>query len=131
MASTTKADLIAKYGEQWYEDFKARSRKQSYARYHADIEKARKRGRDEYQRNKPTKQKYAVDHRDIYRINSRDTNRLRLMGLLKEGYEVHHFKYHSDKKDASWIDDIAIMTREEHSQWHREHPDFCASDNIV
>ena len=131
MASTTKADLIAKYGEQWYEDFKARSRKQTYERYHADIEKARKRGRDEYQRNKPTKQKYAVDHRDIYRINSRDTNRLRTMGLLKEGYEVHHFKYHTDKKDASWIDDIAIMTREEHSQWHREHPDFCASDNVV
>jgi hypothetical protein len=53
------------------------------------------------------------------------------MGMLKEGYEVHHFKYHSNPSDASWIDDIALMTREEHLKWHREHPDFCAVDNII
>ena len=127
----TKIELIEKYGVEWYEQFKATQRERYRERYHADAEKARKRRRDEYQRNKETNKRYAIEHRLIYRINSRDTNRLRLMGMLKEGCEVHHFKYHSAPSDASWIDDIALMTREEHLKWHREHLDFCAIDNVI
>lgn len=65
------------------------------------------------------------------RINSRDANRIAAMGILKEGQEVHHIKYHVDKHDDTWMNDILIMDREEHRKWHRDHPEFNALENIV
>ena len=47
------------------------------------------------------------------------------------GKELHHIKYHTDNNDASWINDILILSPEEHEHWHREHPDFKAEENII
>ena len=130
----TKAEMIAKYGEEYYERLKKRSREYQRYRYHADPEKERQRSRDRYANTsrKAYCTKYNKEHADVYRINARDTNRLRFsMHVDLEGKEVHHMKYHSDSNDASWIDDIVIMTHEEHVRWHREHPEFVASENIV
>ena len=127
-----KAEIIAKYGEEYYERFKESCRKASYKKYHKDIEAARAYKRSRYPARKQYCAEYNKQHAEVYRINARDTNRLKiLMHVDIDGKVVHHMKYHADNKDASWIDDIVIMTREEHTKWHREHPEFVASENIV
>ena len=129
-----KAEIIAKYGEEYYERLKQKSRERMYQKYHDDIEAARQRNRDKYAHTsrKAYCALYNKQHAEVYRINARDTNRLKiLMHIDLGGKVVHHMKYHADNKDASWIDDIVIMTREEHVKWHRDHPEFVASENIV
>lgn len=128
----TKVELIAKYGEEWYERLKERSRNRSKAIYDENPEAERERRRKRYANNPTADKEYKQKHREIYRINSRDRNRLAiLMGVPLDGKVVHHMKYHADNRDASWIDDILILTPEEHQKWHNEHPDFVANDNIV
>ena len=127
----TKAEMIEKYGEQYYEDFKARCRAYMFEKYHADPDKARTRMRASDAKHKSHKREYAQGRRVIYRINIRDNLRLSKMGVIQDGYEAHHVKYHSDNRDKTWIDDIVIMPREEHRKWHREHPDFNALEHVV
>lgn len=124
----TKAELIEKHGAEWYAAFLAKNREYMRRRYHAnpEIERARRRARF----NPEVQRAYAQKHHEVYRINMRDRNRLVKVRNL-DGLEVHHLKYHADNKDASWIDDVLILTPEEHDRWHREHPDFRAEDNIV
>lgn len=126
----TKAEMIEKHGVEYYERLKEKSRAYQKAKYDANPEAERERKRQSY--NADTHKRYNEQHKEIYRINMRDRNRLTLLRQMSlEGFEVHHLKYHSDNKDASWIDDIIIMTREEHRKWHSEHPDFKAEDNII
>lgn len=127
----TKAEMIKKYGIKYYEEFKAKCRERGYENYHADIEKGRADGREKYARNSSRRLAYAKDRRMIYRINSRDSLRLLKMGMLKDGLEAHHIKYHADKDDETWINDIVIMSRKEHRLWHREHPEFNALEHVV
>lgn len=112
-----KEEAIQKYGAEWYESFKA---------------KERIRRRERYARNPEYTKQYNAAHHETYRINIRDRNRLvLLMDMDLTGKVVHHNKYHSDNKDVGWFDDIQIMTPEEHVQWHQEHPEFIASENII
>ena len=111
-----KAELIEKYGPEWYEEFKEKERKRRRKRYAAD---------PTYTKN------YNKANAEVYRINSRDRNRFMLMGVELDGKVVHHFAYHKDKNDTDWINDIAIMTRDEHQAWHEAHPDFIAREHIV
>ena len=128
----TKVELIAKYGEEWYERFKEKSRIRSKSIYDADPEAERERRRRRYADNPEYTKSYNKAHREIYRINCRDRNRLILLRNMPLGEkEIHHLKYHADNSDASWIDDILILSSEEHQKWHREHPEFVASENIV
>lgn len=128
----TKDELIAKHGVEWYERHKERTRLYNKARYDADPEAERARRRRRYAENPGYTKAYNEAHKEIYRINSRGRNRLVvLMGGALVGKEVHHLKYHADNRDASWIDDILILTPEEHKKWHEEHPDFVVTDNIV
>lgn len=48
----TKAELIERYGEQWYEDFKTRQREEIRQRYHNDIEASRERCRANYHKHR-------------------------------------------------------------------------------
>ncbi len=93
-----KAEMIEKYGEQWYEDFKAKSRKSAYEKYHANEELARARLREKAKKNIESRRAYVNTRRTVYRINSRDSLRLKKLGLLHDGLEAHHMKYHTDKK---------------------------------
>lgn len=127
----TKKELIERHGVEWYEEHKRKCREQFKARYHADIEKARAKDRENHAKNHRARDIYLKKHNTIYKINSRDRIRLVNMGAQLDGKEVHHFKYHTDNSDASWIDDIAIMTIDEHRKWHQEHPDFRAIENII
>ena len=128
----TKVELIAKHGAEWYERLKESNRKRSKRVYDQNPEAERERRRQRYAKDPSVSKRYNYAHREIYRINSRDRNRLTVvMGLDLTGKDVHHLKYHSDNKDASWMDDILIMTPEEHQKWHNEHPDFVAKENIV
>ena len=127
----TKAEMIERHGVEYYENFKERQRNAIYNRYHADVEKARARNRRNDANNREHKREYARNRREIYRINSRDAVRLAHMGIVKEGQEVHHLKYHRDANDPAGIDDIVIMSREEHRAWHHEHPEFNALDHVV
>lgn len=127
-----KAELIEKYGEEWYEQFKERCRIRSKAAYDADPEKERARRRKRYARNPQYTKDYNKAHHEIYRINTRDRNRLRLLqGMNLDGLHVHHLKYHRDNKDEGWRDDIMIMTTAEHTAWHKAHPEFIAAENII
>lgn len=60
------------------------------------------------------------------RIRQRDYHRLQREGLIPEGCEVHHMKYHHCPHALieAVIEDILFLTPEQHEQWHREHPDF-------
>ena len=127
----TKEALIARYGEAWYENHKANCRERLREKYHADPDAARARRREKYARNPETDNAYGKAHREIYRINTRDRNRLMSKGVDLIGKEVHHIKYHKDKEDDSWCDDLIVMTRSEHRKWHKEHPEFKATENIV
>lgn len=127
----TKAEMIEKYGAEYYERFKEKQRNRMRERYHADIEKSREYERNKYLLRTEWQKAYAKEHRVIYKINSRDTNRLYLEGVDLTDKEIHHFKYHTDVNDKGWRDDIAIMTREEHREWHRNHPEFKAIENVV
>lgn len=128
----TKDEIIGKYGEEWYERVKAKSRKYAKEKYDANPEAERQRRRQRYAKNPEYSKKYREGHAEIYRINMRDRNRLRLlMKIPLDGKVVHHMKYHADNKDAAWIDGIMIFTPEEHAKWHKEHPDFIALDNVV
>lgn len=127
----TKAEIIQHYGIEHYEAFKAKQRKYAYDKYHADPEKARACRRENDAKHRKHKTEYARSRRAVYRINARDNQRLASLGLLKDGYEIHHIKYHADNKDPTWIDDIVLMTREEHRRWHYENPDFNALEHIV
>lgn len=131
MASLTKAMIIERYGIEYYENFLAKQRQRMYERYHSDLDAARKRDHEKYLKSVERKRNYARKRRLIYRINSRDANRIAAMGILKDGQEVHHIKYHVDKHDDTWMNDILIMDREEHRKWHRDHPEFNALENIV
>ena len=125
---STKAELIAAYGEEWYANFLKRNRERLRTYYHAHKEQEREKRRKRY--NPEVQMAYYRKHREVYRINIRDYNRLKKIRDLS-GLELHHLKYHADNKDASWIDDIVLLTPEEHDKWHSEHPDFRAEDNIV
>ena len=128
----TKADLINLYGEQWYENFKARMRENSRRRYHENPEAERQRKVIQRQKFRATSRAYTDKHREVYRINSRDCLRMKkLRGDNQTDLVIHHMKYHRDNSDAAWIDDIVLITQEEHQRWHNEHPDFRAEDNIV
>jgi hypothetical protein len=128
----TKNEMIEKYGVEWYERLKERNRLRAKAVYDANPEAERERRRQRYAKNPEQHKDYYHRHREVYRINMRDRNRLTLlMKIPLEGKEVHHLKYHADNNDKSWIDDIVILTPEEHEKWHREHPDFVAKENIV
>jgi hypothetical protein len=127
----TKAEMIEKYGIEYYEDFKAKSRARMKKLYHSDIELARKKVREEYRRNSETAKAYIKAHREIYRIGCRDRNRLVNRGYSLDGMEIHHLKYHRNNDDEDWLDDIIVMPREEHRKWHFDHPEFRAKDNIV
>ena len=126
----TKAELIERYGEQWYEDFKTRQREAIRQRYYNDIEASRGRCRVNYHKHRASHKKYADDRRIIYNINARDRIKLDALGLIPDGMEVHHLKYHLNKND-DWMKDIVIMTRAEHRKWHREHPEFNALEHVV
>ena len=127
----TKAEMIERYGAEWYESFKTRQREQIRERYHANIDASREYCRAKYQRYRKQRKRYSKERRVIYNINTRDRIRLATMGLIPDGMEVHHLKYHIDTNDEKWIDDVVVMTREEHRKWHREHPDFKATEHIV
>ena len=128
----TKNELIAKYGAKWYEDFKEKSRIRAKEKYDENPEKERERRRKRYAKDPECQKMYRERNREIYRINTRDRNRLTLLrGMNLEGLELHHLKYHSDNNDDSWIDDVMILTPEEHLSWHNQHPEFCARDNVV
>lgn len=126
-----KDELIAKYGADWYERLKVKSRERYKKKYDADPESERRRRRERYAKDKTSTQVYRKEHAEIYRINSRDRNRLVLMGVSLEGLVVHHLAYHADKTDGNWLNDIVLMTREEHQEWHNSHPDFVAAEHIV
>ena len=132
MIPITKAEMIAKYGEEWYEEFKRKSRIRAKAKYDANPEAERERRRKRYAKNPEYSKQYNKQNREIYRINTRDRNRFTLlMDINLDGKVLHHLKYHADNNDASWIDDVMILTPEEHRVWHNEHPDFIAKENIV
>lgn len=62
------------------------------------------------------------------RIRQRDYHRLQREGLIPEGYEVHHLKYFSCDRvwnisPESIMENIMILTSEDHAEWHRTHPD--------
>lgn len=126
-----KAELIERYGIEYYEQFKAKSRERMYRKYHENVELARKRKNDSQKWKNEARKRYVESHREIYRINCRDRNRLKLKGAIPDDMVIHHLKYHADNKYPDWMDDILIMTREEHAEWHRLHPEFVATENIV
>lgn len=129
---STKAELIAAYGEEWYEDFKAKCRKYQKERYDADPDGVKAKNRARRANNPTGDRRYRKAHRDVYRISARDRNRLvQLQKRDLTGLEIHHLKYHADNNDPTWIDDIVFLTPEEHRKWHAEHPEFVAMDNIV
>lgn len=128
---STKAELIAAYGEEWYANFVEKCKQANRKRYHENPEKERERRRQKYRNNAEYAKAYNKKHREVYRINMRDRQRLLIMGLDLDGKEVHHFVYHSDNNDKTWLDDIAIMTRDEYRAWHFEHPEFTAMEHIV
>jgi hypothetical protein len=127
----TKAEMIDKYGIEYYESFKAKCRKQQYERYHKDPIKARENARHRYVACAEAAKKYRKSMAQVYRINARDKNRLTLMGINTDGLEVHHLKYHKDRKDPDWLRDIVLLSKAEHRQWHKDHPEFKAINNIV
>lgn len=126
-----KAEMIERFGEEYYERFKARCRENSRKYYSENREREQAKHRQQYYDNPERYKNYAKERNILYKINSRDTNRFYLMGGIPEGMELHHFKYHANKNDETWIDDVALMTREEHRKWHVEHPNFNAMENIV
>ena len=127
----TKAQFIEKYGEDAYEQHKERCKKYRKERYASNPELYKK-STDAYNRNHAdVRRKYKRDHRIIGRINNRDWFRAKSLGLLRDGYEIHHMKYHANKKDDTWLDDIVFLTKEEHIKWHLEHPEFNAMDNVI
>jgi hypothetical protein len=128
--ASTKAELIAAYGEEWYEDFKAKCRKYQKERYDADPEGVKAKNRARRAKNPVGDRRYSKAHNAVYRISSRDRGRL-LRRIDLTGLEIHHFKYHADNNDPAWIDDMVLLTPEEHRKWHAEHPEFVAMDNIV
>lgn len=127
----TKAELIERYGVEWYEDFKAKQREKIRERYHADVDSSRKYCREKYKKYRSRHKQYSDSRRIIYNINARDRNKLVSMGLVDEGMEIHHLKYHIDGNDENWMKDIVIMPRAEHRKWHREHPEFNALEHVV
>ena len=126
----TKEQIIDRYGSEYYERLKEKQRQRAKVLYDANPEAERKRRRDRFD---PVYQRaYYRRHREVYRINIRDRNRLTILkGMNLSGKELHHIKYHTDNNDASWINDILILSPEEHERWHREHPDFKAEENII
>jgi len=132
MSKMGKAEIIERYGIEYYERLKERNRLNYKRMYDADPEKERARRRERYARNPQTDRAYNNAHRMIYRINSRDRNRLTiLMHIDLTGKVLHHLRYHKDNTDHGWLADIMIMTPEEHNKWHREHPEFVAAEHIV
>lgn len=132
MIQITKDELINKYGAEWYEGFKRKNRIRAKEKYDANPEVERKRRRERYAKDPEYMKVYRKKNREIYRINTRDRNRLTLlMGWDLEGKVLHHVKYHADNNDPTWIDDVLILTPEEHRLWHNQNPDFVASENIV
>lgn len=127
----TKAEMIERHGIEWYEQFKERNR-QRYKQYYAENrEKELQRVMAFHREHPESKHRYMKKISAVGRICARDRQRVERMGLLSEGQEVHHMKYHKDAKDASWIDDILILSHEDHVKWHTEHPEFFCMDNIV
>ena len=126
-----KADLIERYGEAWYEEHKRKMRLRAKAIYDQDPKAACAKRNARRNANKEYVKQYNREHRDVYRINCRDRNRLILMGYDLTGKVLHHLKYHADNSDASWLDDVVLMTRAEHAKWHSEHPEFVTSENVV
>ena len=132
MIFITKDEMIERYGVEWYEDFKKKSRVRAKEKYDANPEAERVRRRERYAKNPDYMKEYREKHSEVYRINSRDRNRFTiLMKLDLDGKELHHTKYHSDNNDPSWIDDVLILTPEEHLLWHNQNPDFVAIEHIV
>ena len=132
MILITKDEMIAKYGEAWYEELKRKNRIRAKERYDANPEAERERRRKRYAKSPEYSKRYNQKNREIYRINCRDRNRFTvLMGLDLDGMVVHHFKYHANNNDASWIDDVMILSPQAHQAWHNEHPEFVAKENIV
>lgn len=127
----TKAELIERYGEEWYERHKERTRENAYKYYRENLEKETERYRKYRAEHTAERKEYCEKNAVIYRINSRDRNRLVAMGKVSGDQVIHHLKYHKDRNDETWIDDIMIMTREEHDLWHMNHPDFVAMENVV
>lgn len=129
---STKAELIAAHGIEWYEKFLERNRKNAKARYDANPEAERQRAREKRAKYPETGREYHRRHKEIYSINMRDRYRLmRIVGDELIGKEIHHLKYHRDGSDESWRDDILILTPQEHRKWHRGNPDFRAIENVV
>ena len=127
----TKAFILEHYGAEWYERHKANCRKRSHDFYVENREQELERTSRYHMEHPASRKRTAKKHAEIYRIQCRDRQRLITMGLVSEGQEVHHMKYHKDNKDASWIDDVIVMSREEHSKWHMENPDFDSLSNVV
>lgn len=135
-----KSEFIEKHGVEAYEEYKAKHRLLSKEYYHKHKDERRISEVERIRKWRKANKDYRVNRensdpklKEVHRIEMRDCNRLAKMGLKlrNDGKEVHHFKYHSDNSDASWIDDIAVMTLENHRAWHMEHPDFVAIENIV
>lgn len=127
----TKAEILEHYGAEWYERHKANCRRIDKEFREKNPELLKERRHNRYIKNPEYSKEYNKKHSETYRISCRDRNRLIRMGVSLERKQVHHFKYHKDIKDASWIDDIVLMTPSEHRIWHRDHPEFVASENIV
>lgn len=127
----TKAEIIAKYGEEGYEAYKERCRRNYHAYYHKNMDKEKQRYAKYRADHAQEKRAYNRKCANVVRINCRDRNRLMRMGKIGKGQVVHHMKYHSDNADKTWIDDIIIMTQEEHVLWHMAHPEFIANENVI
>lgn len=104
----TKQQLIERYGEEWYENYKMKNRIKLKAKYDEDPEAERRRRRERYRHNPGYTKEYNKRHADVYLINSRDRNRFMLMGVDMTGKELHHIKYHLDKDDPTWINDVQL-----------------------
>ena len=127
----TKAEIIEHYGVEWYERLKERNKlkHREYYKNNRDKELVRLRA---YHKKKPEVNKKSARKRNILvTIGLRDRLRALRMGLITDGQEVHHLKYHADKRDETWINDVLILSHEEHVKWHMEHPEFCGLDNVV
>ena len=127
----TKAYILEHYGEEWYERHKANCRRIDKEFREKNPKLAKERRHNKYVKNLEYAKETNRKHSETYRISTRDRLRLERMDVPLDGKQVHHLKYHKDVKDASWIDDIVIMTPSEHRIWHRDHPEFVASENIV
>ena len=127
----TKAEFIRKYGEERYEQHKANTKRNFAKYYYENLDKEKARNKKYRAEHRKEHREYCRTKSTTYRICCRDRQRLKKMGMLKDGQVVHHLKYHADNNDKSWIDDILILSHEEHNLWHIQHPEFIALENVI